>query len=91
MVDFIFSQPDDKQVDAKGNVITSVCYCPMMEYAAQNNIECTEAGLFSWFHNSKVAARLEEGISYRQFLPEGRFFTYKDLKEHLKNQGFSKS
>jgi hypothetical protein len=87
MIDFIMSQPDDKPVDFRGNHIDAECYCPMMEYAIQNNIRCDEAGTWTLWDKGRVAARLPQDTQYSDFKPENPK-TYSDLKKHLMNKGW---
>ena len=83
IVDFIMSQPDDKPVDAAGNTIDSECYCPMMEYAVQNNIPCCTAGTNTFWDKHKGVARLEDGLAYTDFVLFQKGATYGQLKRKL--------
>lgn len=80
IVDFIMSQPDDKPVDVAGNTINSECYCPMMEYAVQNNIPCTDAGVYTFWDKQKAVARLENGLAFSDFITSQKGLTYGQLK-----------
>ena len=83
IVDFIMSQPDDKPVDVTGNTIDSECYCPMMEYAVQNNIPCRAAGRSIFWGEHKAVAILEKGLTFTDFVLFQKGATYGQLKRKL--------
>lgn len=91
MIDYIFSQPDDRRVNFRENWANQDCGCVMVHYGKDNGFEFVGCGTMNW-ENWKGKAEAEIDVPYGFFQPDawksGRDeFTYREIKGYLLSQG----
>lgn len=89
MVDFINSQPDDKEVNFLENTYSDQCGCVMVHYAKSKGIDFDECGMQGWYNNrtETMVAAFEADVMHKDFEPDPKHrsrYTYKELKELVK-------
>ncbi len=89
MVDFIFSQPDEREVDMVQAHPEASCGCVMVHYGKEHNIPFSFCGTSAFSVKELITAVLID-CNYGTFWSSPSLtskYTYKELKEHLRAKG----
>jgi hypothetical protein len=87
MIEFVFSQPDDKKVNFSQTESDSSCGCIMVQYAKYKNIGFESVGFKHWWSEGVdvVVAGLEQDVYFDDF-KAGDICTYEEIKRMLKEK-----
>jgi hypothetical protein len=88
IVNWVFKQPDDREVrfDEPGGA--SECGCVMVQYARDAKIDFFSCGVRTWERKDGTFVSLDRG-TYSAFRPSYQkwAFTYGEIKDFLKSKG----
>lgn len=86
MIEFVFSQPNEKRINFEQTESNSSCGCLMVQYAKHKNIQFESVGCRLWWdHIDSTVAQLEFGLFYDDFKPKP-LCNYRDVKRMLKEK-----
>ena len=92
IVDFIFSQPDDKVADLSQNLCEEECGCLMVHYGRAQNWEFLGCSFFGWVdEEGHYIAKFTSADRLGYYLPKGVHIhekvTYGELKGGIMQKG----
>lgn len=89
-VDFVFSEPDDRELDYGGNLFDDKCLCPMAAFAKSIGMSFTAAAQTGWYKGREDIAVFERGTRWDTFYFHG-VENYGQLKAKLREEGLKPS
>lgn len=64
MNDGVRTKGSANRIEMSENHMNDECGCLMIQFAKDNNIACTSAGVINWRKRRKIVAKLDDGVYY---------------------------